>query len=545
MLAERPSTLADPPCAETFPDNGAPKWDESKRVLTFFVAKGRIVRLRYASFVDKRFVDTLGLADWTDTAGDAQFVRNMAQLGCGWMTTPYRSLVLVHATQQPVCAPAFLGLSVQRDLGDQHATLSSRLRMHGRSTGKFEIEAAWQEWVDDVDKPGPELVDSHGQLGEIQLPENYVNLFSLGPTVDAQQPAGTGQKRARGDRHEFGDTKFRLIHYTMRATTRFREYLPAALYSQRDQVTRVGPIADGPAMKVGAANDPGAPVLAVGSGTAPNTVVPATAPPDDPRVVYTVPTFRWAETPGAGSLDTTRLGNGLRVWLERPWFSSGNGELLGRGDPGRERGRSPTYPPSLVPLVTQWGLDPLWDTTLPKFRSRVEDFPARVTAEAVSLRESDVDDGAGRRAPRAVGCGSRRLWYCDIELDPGATLHAVRAARVRPLSAERARRGEDLEGRPRRLRPGAAAAAVDVQANRRAADLHAPRHGAGPRPDAVPARFARTRTSRSSRCPARRAKPGATRSSSCCRRATPRSTATSPGPTFRCWPRACWRLPAR
>jgi hypothetical protein len=111
-----------------------------------------------------------------------------------------------------------------------------------------------------------------------------------------------------------------LIQYTMRATTRFREYLPAALYSQRDQVTRVGPIAAGPAMKVGAANDPGAPVLAAGSGTAPNTVIPATAPPDDPRVVYTVPTFRWAETPGAGSLDTTRLGNGLRVWLERPWF---------------------------------------------------------------------------------------------------------------------------------------------------------------------------------------------------------------------------------
>jgi hypothetical protein len=125
-LAERPSTLADPPCVETYPGNGAPQWDESKRVLTFFVEKGRIVRLRYATFVDTKFVATLGLADWTGTAGDAQFVRNMAHLGCGWMTTPYRSLVLVHATQQPVCAPAFLGLSVQRDLGDQHATLSSR-----------------------------------------------------------------------------------------------------------------------------------------------------------------------------------------------------------------------------------------------------------------------------------------------------------------------------------------------------------------------------------------------------------------------------------
>jgi hypothetical protein len=429
-LAERPSTLADPPCVETYPGNGAPQWDETTRVLTFFVEKGRIVRLRYATFVDTKFVATLGLADWTGTAGDAQFVRNMAHLGCGWMTTPYRSLVLVHATQQPVCAPAFLGLSVQRDLGDQHATLSSRLQMHGRSTGKFEIEAAWQEWVDDVDKPGPELVDSHGQLGEVQLPENYVNLFSLGPTVDAQQPAGSGQKRARGDRHEFGDTKFRLIQYTMRATTRFREYLPAALYSQRDQVTRVGPIAAGPAMKVGAANDPGAPVLAAGSGTAPNTVIPATAPPDDPRVVYTVPTFRWAETPGAGSLDTTRLGNGLRVWLERPWFSSGNGELLGVVILG-ENAAFTDIPASLVPLVTQWGLDPLWDTTLPKFRSRIEDFPARVTAEAVSLRES-ASTMVQVVGHRVQWNSDRRLWYCDIELDPGATyMPFIRLAFVR------------------------------------------------------------------------------------------------------------------
>jgi hypothetical protein len=431
VLAERASTLTDPPCVETYPNNGAPQWDETKRVLTLFVEKGRIVRLRYATFVDKNFVNTLGLADWTGTAGDAQFVRNMAHLGCGWMTTPYRSLVLVHATQQPVCAPAFLGLSVLRDLGDQHATLSSRLEMHGRSTGKFEIEAKWQEWVDDVDKPGPELVDSRGQLGEVQLPENYVNLFSLGPTVDLQQPDGSGQKRARGDRHEFGDTKFRLIEYTIRATTRFREYLPPSLYAQRDLVTRVSLVAaSGPAMNVGAATDPGAPVLPVGSGTALNTVVPATAPPDDPRVVYIVPTFRWAETSGTGSLDTTRLGNGLRVWLERPWFSSGNGELLGVVILG-ENAAFTDIPASLVPLVTQWGLDPLWDTALPKFRSRVEDFTARVTSEAVSLREapSTTVQVAGHRVQWDA---DRRLWYCDIEIDPGsAYMPFVRLALVR------------------------------------------------------------------------------------------------------------------
>lgn len=430
VLAERTASLADPPCAETFPDEGLPTWDEQARVLTFFVPKGRIVRLRYASFVDKRLLDTFGLPSWATSAGGRDFVRAMAQVGCGWMVTPYRSLVFVNATQQPVCAPEFVKLSVGRGLGDQHAVLDSRLRMHGPSTGKFEIQASWKEWVDDLDKPGPELVVGRGQLGEIQLPENFDNVFSLGPIVDAQQPEGGSQPRARGDRHEFGDTKFRLIEYTMRATTRFREYLPEALYAQRDQVTRVGPVASGPVVQVGADDDPGAPVLAGGSGQALNTIVPASAPPDDPHLVYTVPTFRWTASTGTGSLDTTRLGNGLRVWLERPWFSSGSGELLGVVILG-ENQRFTDIPAALVPLVTQWGLDPLWDTALPKYSTRATDFPARVSVENVPLRE--VPGTTVRVVGHRVRWdAARRLWYCDIELDPGASyMPFVRLALVR------------------------------------------------------------------------------------------------------------------
>ncbi len=437
VLSERDAVLGDLPCSETFPDDGAPKWDEDDRVLTFFVAKGRIVRLRYASFVHKEAIDTLGLPEWATSAGGRQFVRDMAQVGCGWMITPYRALTMVHATQQPVCLPEFLTLSINRELGDQHATISSRVRMHGPSTGKFEIEASWKEWVDDLERPAPELVDSHGQLGEIQLTENHPNLFSLVNVVDAQEPPplpqqipGTGQPRARGDRHEFGDTKFRLIDYTMRATTRFREYLPEALYVQRDEVTRVGPVGSGQAMQVGADDDPGAPVLPVGTGVAPNTVVLSTAPPDEPRVVYVVPTFRWLDTPGSSSLDTTRLGNGVRVWLERPWFSSGNGELLGVVILGNDRPFTDITAP-LVPLVTQWGLDPLWDTALPKHRTKATDFLRRVADEPVALRELPATT-VHVVGHRVYWDDDRHLWYCDIELDPGASyMPFVRLALVR------------------------------------------------------------------------------------------------------------------
>lgn len=429
VLAERAAALAEATCDETFADNGAPKWDEDARVLTLFVAKGRVVRLRYASYVHKDFSAAFGLPDWVDTDGEREFVRAMAQVGCGWMITPYRSLVLVHATQAPVCLPQFLSLSIApRNPGDVHATLSARIRLHGPSSGKFEVEAAWDEWVDELDKPGPERIASRGALGEVLLAENHANLLSLANAVDAQVH-DPKRPRARGDRHEFGDTKFRLIRYTLRATTRFREYLPPSLGEQRDEVTRVGPVAEGPRVDGGAPDDAGAPLLRA-AGIGAHTIVPASAPPDEPRPLYLVPTFRWSETAGNARLDITRQGNGLRVWLERPWFSSGDGELLGVVILGENK-RFVDITDPLVPLVTQWGLDPLWDTVLPKNKTRAADFTARVIDEDVELQELP-----GTRV-RVVGhrvrwSEERSLWYCDIELDPGRSyMPFVRLALVR------------------------------------------------------------------------------------------------------------------
>ncbi len=435
VLQERTAALSDPPCNENFSDDGTPKWDEDERVLILFVAKGRIARLRYSSFVHKALIDTLGLPTWIDTDGERAFLRDMAQLGCAWMITPYRELTLVHATQQPVCLPELIKVGISRSLGDQHANLRATVRLHGPSSGKFEVEAHWKEWVDDLEKPAPELIESQGALGEILLAENHTNVFDLGSAINAQEH-DPNRPRARGDRHEFGDTKFRLIEYTLRATTRFREYLPPSLYAQRDEVTRVGPVAEGQKMAIGADDDPGAPFL-VTSGTALNTVVPSSAHPDEPRIVYVVPTFRWQDTPGKQSLDTTRLGNGLRVWLERPWFSSGNGELLGVVIL-QHNAKFTDIPTHLVPLVTQWGLDPLWDTVLPKSTTRVTDFPARVADEVVSLREFEdpfnpnVNTKVHVIGHRVNWDAERSLWYCDIELDPGRSyMPFVRLALVR------------------------------------------------------------------------------------------------------------------
>ncbi|WP_299609701.1 hypothetical protein [uncultured Tateyamaria sp.] len=432
ILQERRADITDLPCDEDFPDDGAPEWDEAARTLTFFLPKGRIARLRYSSFVDPDHLGTFGILRWAGEAPENQGrVWSRAALGAHWMITPWRNLTMVHATQAPVCQPELIKMSPQREIGSQSARISCRVvRLHGPSSGKFEIEADWHEWIDDPNADAPERVHRKGQLGEILLSENHANTFVLSTAVNNQMH-DINRPRARGDVHEIGDAKFKLIRYRVRASTRFREYLPQAIYDQPDLVTRLGPIAEGPAVVSGAEDDPGAPVLRDPAGETANTIVPASAPPDDPRILYVVPTFRWHSTDVPGGTDTTRYGNGLRVWLDRPWFSSGDGELLGVIIQG-EAAPFTQIPEDRQALVTQWGADPLWASGAPRDRTRISDFPAAVADESVRLLEQPDASSVTVIGHRVHWDGARGLWYCDIALNPGAAyMPFVRLALVR------------------------------------------------------------------------------------------------------------------
>jgi hypothetical protein len=429
VLAERKQSHNDFPCTEMFNAQHQPKWDAGKRVLTFFVAKGRIVRLFYASYIDQKFIRDFGLPRWAANGQEAQFVASTAMDGCNWLMTPYRNLTLVHAVQQPVCEPMLLHLGASRSAGELHADLFCRgVDLHGPSTGKFEIEASWHEWVDDLAKPRPERVEFKGQLGEIKLAENHRNDFHLAAAINAQL---VDPKAARGDRHEFGDTRFRLVKYRVRATTRFREYLPPPLYDDPEKISRLGPVAEGTPFALPPEDDAGAPVLPKAGGSTAQTLVAASSAPRDPRLLYVVPTFRWGARPESGPHDVTRLGNGLRVWLDRPWFSSGDGELLGVII-HREDGNFTDIPKNLQALVTQWGVDPLWNSTLPKYRTRETDFTATVTSETLRLQEMPQGEFVKVIGHRVHWDEARALWYCDIELEPGASyMPFVRLALVR------------------------------------------------------------------------------------------------------------------
>jgi hypothetical protein len=118
------------------------------------------------------------------------------------------------------------------------------------------------------------------------------------------------------------------------------------------------------------------------------------------------------------------------VYLERPWFSSGDGELLGVVLLS-DGGKFDTIPEEMMPFVTQWGLDPLFDTTLPKEMCKASDFSARVASETLPLLENNASVHVVGH--RVQWDDARKLWYCDIELDAGWRTYMpfVRLALVR------------------------------------------------------------------------------------------------------------------
>jgi hypothetical protein len=126
-----------------------------------------------------------------------------------------------------------------------------------------------------------------------------------------------------------------------------------------------------------------------------------------------------------------RFGGGLRVYLKRPWFSSGDGEMLGvalwcTGELDQaSRDRYKSY-------FTQWGMDPIWQAA-PLFGApAIGQFPDRV-AEA---QDVSLDETPGFNV-NVVGYPVqfdpiRQLWYADLTVD--ASMHYspfVRLALVR------------------------------------------------------------------------------------------------------------------
>ena len=230
--------------------------------------------------------------------------------------------------------------------------LLGALQINGASTAAVDIEARWIEWLDDLSEPGPTQTQYSSHVDRIPLPTLDAGLVAADGSTNGRRSPSTcrGSTRCGSRRrstsstacprptelaaplHELGDTKHRMVRYRAVSSSRFQEYFP----EPGTVTTRTGPS------------------LTVD--------VPSSARPLPPDIRYVVPTFSWDRQATTNTKTEVRGGNALRVYLSRPWYSSGPDELLGvvlwpasasapPTDAQREADKA---------FITQWGLDPIW-----------------------------------------------------------------------------------------------------------------------------------------------------------------------------------------
>jgi hypothetical protein len=427
----------------------APSWDATHRVLTVSLAKSETATVPLSSYVDPTDLEILGVWDWIRELYEQEQATALAEGAAGLalveltdeqalltrlvldggheMITPQLSVSLVHAVQQPLGRPEWIRLPVVhhpeapvavpsldnrfwkvtawRYVGSHTVVLLGALRIHGASTAAVDVEAAWTEWLDDPAQPGPTRTPALGAVDRIQLGslEDGVIYADGSQTrmvavylseVDAlwfaapfDQLAGTSPPSATdvaAPVHSLGDTKHRCISYRAVASSRFSEYFnqPGLIFTRTSDTILVD--------------------------------VPSSARPLAPDVLYVVPTFGWERQNSTNLKTEVRFGNGLRVYLNRPWYSSGEGELLGVVLwPQAEAPPSDAQREASKEIITQWGLDPLWDAGSLDPVPAISNLAATArTAPGLTIEESaQTVDVAGYSVGYDAG---RRLWYCDV-----------------------------------------------------------------------------------------------------------------------------------
>jgi hypothetical protein len=387
---------------------GAPGVDGSDPdALTVQLPPAEVARVRMSCYPDQGELEgQSGIWRWvmesfnpgdpeTPPSGNPSYDQklNQALAGQHWMVTPYREILLIHAVQQPLVPPHFNTMGVSRAPGVTWADIRYFTPLDGKSTQKFDVDGKWTQWIDPLGKAGPEQVDGEAHAFTTPVDPEISGLEALG-------------------RHEFGDTKHRHVHYDGTALTRFPEFFP-----------------------------PGTTPL---THTAQETAgdrwihIPSSARPAVPDVLYILPAFEWVPGQSGSTSTMTRKGNALRIYLNRPWYSSGDDEKLGivlnlrpqtgvwAVDFAREvRGK----------YESQWGEDPAITSAATGPALQPGNFELKVeTPDMLTLDE--VGGGVCTVAAHEVKYdATQKLWYCDVRINPAAGFPAympfVRMALVR------------------------------------------------------------------------------------------------------------------
>lgn len=386
--------------------------------------------------------------------------------GQHWAVTPSRTLRLVHAVRQPLRAADFNSLVLTRRLGETSVSVRDTLAISRKSTERVEVFADWVEKTDYLPPGSDEFHDPFLWEPEREVPVS-AKAFEL--PVSPQGADGTLEFSNRLELHttrHVPDISFRTV-----ATTRFKEYftesavvsppasspgadLPSAytgpaagvqaVVEDSERVTSVDGKQTFERLKPGGPESEGFYIMDYEAGTIrrfdltgrqnmpdevrvtyiKREITRANTPqlrsalsvrrPDPPKILYAMPTFKRTIDSGTNFVNASRDVPGLRVFLDRPWWSSGDGELLGvvlnlSNSNGIEH------------LVTRRGKDPIWTGSEVTELPNITDFTGRV-ATGFNLTLPEAPSGRTFAvAGHEVKPDTENLrWYCDIDISPAA-----------------------------------------------------------------------------------------------------------------------------
>jgi len=390
-----------------------PAWDPAQRRLTVELPQGETYNVRISSYFTPSDLQNMAVWAWLAETGvpALNVIQDHAEAGRNVMHLPFRTLVLVHATQQPLAIPELAIPPVPPSpprrtvVGQTLATVTGSCKVDAKSTEKFDLHAEWTDSIDDLSQPGPGTTSQKMHVAQIKA-EN--------PKVDAV-PFSV--------EHAVGDTKYHAVTYNAVASTRFREYFPTAITDEPLNLIRPT-VAESTTPPAGIASQ-----LAE---------IPNSARPAAPKLQYLVPAFAWnRKAPGGGIFTTRRRGGGLRVYLDRPWYSSGDNELLGVvlrpagaliGSPQAE---------ALKKYTSEWGMDPIWPAaeTPPLTPGNFAD----VVTQGTNVLLAELNERVDVVGYKPEFDAARGLWYCDLLIEPAtAYFPMVKLALVRfqPVSVD-------------------------------------------------------------------------------------------------------------
>lgn len=386
------------------------------------VPAGDTQRFTLASTVDGDGLARLGVWDALDDAFTTDpIVEQAARDGLVWGLTPGELVTLVHAVPRPVASARFGRLLPVRAPGQTRVALLGIAYVHGASTEQLTAEARWTDIADSGDRGALRREATDVAFTTRILPHERAILTGV--------PIAIGDLQGHAATHSFADTRHRMVEYVLRATTRYREYFPPALLAG-DPESGQWPADDGKSVL-------SAPVM---------VDVPSSAPPPPPVVHSVVPLFRWedAEEPDQPFARRRVRRAGVRIYLERGWYASGEGELLAVLLGTAATGGADALDD--VPFVSQWGNDPAWDgamvamrrLTQLQFQNVVQILDPDATAEpgrpvrfeqAMTVRPAADESGAAPPPPATVALAgyrprfstARGLWYVDVVFESART----------------------------------------------------------------------------------------------------------------------------